>query len=293
MFPELPEAQRFGYGPGDVTSPSITDNGQELLNITLLRDDEYHKDDELDIDHGTELDFSSVFVKGVGGSIHTGPAPQITDGQPFVEPSGIPIRQLLWAAKKPEQGGRSKRIFIPRGQLDAICNFDAVCSEVRCYARSDADAASCAEYVCGPKARPLYRNTSSLRKIFATLVLINQTQLVFEFQKAGIKDKHLPLRKNYDETTLLSTNDDAKENVQLDFFAETGDPWVVAEFYDKQWAVYVPFITRDPEKDRACDYKLDAETIMPWTNYPTNVDVGGYGDVRRIEIHPEHHGFVS
>ena len=238
-------------------------------------------------------DFDNMGVTGVGGSIPLDPAPQMTDGQLFVEPGGKTIKQLLWAARKPEKGGKLTRIFIPRGQLDSICNFDAVCSEVRRHVRSDEDAARCAEYVCGPRAKPRYKNSESLRKIFAILVLLNQTQLVFEFQKAGIKDKHLPLRKDDDETTLLSTHADMEENVHLDFFMEMSDPWVVAEFYDKQWSVYVPFITRDPDQDKAKDYKLDAKTIMPWTDYPTKVDAGGYGDVRRIEIHPEHHGFVS
>lgn len=181
--------------------------------------------------------------------------------------------------------------FIPRCEVNTICNFDTVYQEVKALKVSDDKATTCAEYVCGPRESPSYSHLQSSRKVFATLVLSRLVELIFEFQEAGIRDKHLPLRHVSGKSPMLESHYDS-DHLLLEFLDQPSRAWAAHEIFNKQWWVHVPYLARHPGRDVACDYTLHTETIMPWTNYPSDVVKGGFSVVRRIEIHPDHHNFV-
>lgn len=275
-----------GRGPTTATSTFVADYGQVILYGSPTA-----QNDESDRSGGKAQRVD--YVSGIGDRHQEGTTNLDRSTELVVEPSSPSISVLLFDAKLVDKERKGPaRFFIPRRQLDVICNFDAVFTEIREFAHSDAEAALCAEYVCGPRESPSYEHFSSSRKIFATLVLIEKVQLIFEFQKAEIRDKHLPLRFDRDMATHWFSC--GADDLSLRVFRAVlrRSPFVVSKFYEQQWSVHIPYIARDPRKDKPCDYQLDSETIMPWTEFPENVDSGGFGHVRRVEIHADHHGFV-
>lgn len=252
----------------------------------------------MNVDYGQTL-LDSNFKASFGiAEFHSGPALH-TDNIATVTTSHDSARQRmtdrLWAARIPEKGEKkSARWFIPHRHLIAICNFDAVLEEVRGYhkvqGRKDGEPSSfeCAQYVCGPREGPAHNHLSSARKIFAILVMMNNVGLIFKFLRANIKDKHLPFKMNEDCSALLSAIDPTMPPL-MGF----EDPWTVSAFYEKQWAFHIPYFALDPQTNRASHYRLDPQTIFPWIEYPSTKESGGFGEVRRVRIHPDHHGFVS
>lgn len=88
-----------------------------------------------------------------------------------------------------------KQTFLPLGQLDAICNRNAVQDELlRAFKPNWVDITKYVNYVCGDPSDPR-REEHVSRKIFAILVLIGQLHMITAFLEEGIKDKHLPFRK--------------------------------------------------------------------------------------------------
>jgi hypothetical protein len=285
--PETSEGVGLAHASTTRTSTCVVDYGQDILHHTIIaRNSEGDRSREAGL-HPDDMAVPSV------GNRHEQSTTHLERPQLLAEPSTRNVSSLLFEAAldDKESIGNSARCFIPRRQLEDICHFDAVLGEIRVFAQDDAQAVSCAEYVCGPKGDEPINQLSSCRKIFATLALIEKVQLIFEFQKAGIRDKHLPLcidrqdRKNH-------WFSDGAETISLEVFKNVRNPWALLAFYDRQWSVHVPYIARPPEQAKACEYKIHNSTIMPWTEFPERVEKGGYGDVRRVQIHPDHHGFV-
>lgn len=286
IYPNIPEANESRL-PGHVTgalssNTQVTDYGQNLLYRSTRQIDDVNE-----VRQSIELDLNNLNEFG-DWQDHNTMDPKVD--QIDVD-DDVTIKQQLFSARLPEQGNTREGWFIPRKQLDTICTFDAVYNEVYPLVNNVKEAASCAEFVCGPKGRPSSNHLPSARKIFAILILIDHVRLIFQFQKVGIKDEHLPFRANPLKTALWSSH--GAKDLQLDFFKHAKDSWAISNFYDRQWFVHIPYIARDSERGKACDYQLHPKTVMPWTDFPEHAETGGFGEVRRIQIHPDHHGFVG
>ncbi|KAI1354702.1 kinase-like domain-containing protein [Xylaria sp. FL0043] len=198
-----------------------------------------------------------------------------------------------------------KQTFLPLGQLDTICNRDAVEAELRrTFTDNSIDINRYVNYVCGDPCDD-HREEHTSRKIFAILVLIDQLRMITTFSEEGIKDKHLPFRKatlgeeSNDFVLVRRSTLDQSSPQTLHFFNQ----WNLVdkrEFYQIQWQLLSPFFGK-PSKDSAALYKLDEQTIMPWISmgkeqagaYVPLENIGGYSTVRKIVIHQEHHSFET
>jgi len=65
------------------------------------------------------------------------------------------------------------------------------------------------------------------------------------------------------------------------------------KFAHKQWWVHVPYISKDIGTPKAPRFKLQEGTIMPWSWVGYKITEGGFGNVQKICIHPDHHEFVG
>lgn len=63
-------------------------------------------------------------------------------------------------------------------------------------------------------------------------------------------------------------------------------------FHREQFHFLAPFVTKS-EKDEVIEYQLHTETIMPYTQYELIPRESTFSQVYKVEIHPDHHSFVS
>ena len=64
----------------------------------------------------------------------------------------------------------------------------------------------------------------------------------------------------------------------------------MARFEQRQWTVLAPFFARSNGKDNS-HLELEPEEILPFTSWTVAADPGGFGQVYRVDIHPDHHAF--
>ncbi|KAI0434186.1 kinase-like domain-containing protein [Xylaria sp. FL1042] len=198
-----------------------------------------------------------------------------------------------------------KQTFLPLGQLDTVCNRNAVEDELRrTFTNDSIDITQYVNYICGDPSDD-HREEHTSRKIFAILVLIDQLQMITTFSKEGIKDKHLPFRKvttgeELNDFVLIRRSTLDQSSPQTLHFFNNWNSVDKREFYQTQWQLLSPFFGKPP-KDSAPLYKLDEQTIMPWVSmgkeqtgaYVPLENIGGYSTVRKIVIHQDHHSFET
>ncbi|KAM0371428.1 hypothetical protein ACHAPZ_010339 [Fusarium culmorum] len=190
------------------------------------------------------------------------------------------VKTLLNGALQLDQRSAKER-FLPSGDLNTICNHNAVYKELLANKYGTHEAESCAEYVFQKPAL----------EIFAVLVLINQVKFLRDFKTAGISDRNLPFSVNKDRTELLSRQSDGKDS--LEFLNHSRDAEMMREFYSKQWWVHVPFLDWDKENRKALSFKYEPGTVIPWTYIGNEEKSGGFGIVEKVKIHPDHHSFTQ
>ncbi|KAI1424892.1 kinase-like domain-containing protein [Xylaria sp. FL1777] len=195
--------------------------------------------------------------------------------------------------------------YLPLGQVEAICRREIVRRELlRTFGEESSKIDLYTGYVCGNEDDSTQDENTS-RKIFATLVLINQLHRINDFVEAGIKDKHLPFRKSSREQageafTLVKRATLSRTKSEPVFCFDNWNPVEKRKFYDNQWRLLSPYF------DRASDgsvglYELDEQSIMPWIGigeekrgtFVPSENVGGYAKVTQVAIHPDHHAFEA
>jgi hypothetical protein len=115
------------------------------------------------------------------------------------------------------------------------------------------------------------------------------------FVESGVCDTHLPL----DRVTYPKTSGELVDSFELRSRCDSNAPTVrlkrdddMIEFEEKQWIVLAPIIegangTRVPHR------KFYAETVLPYTNRTHAIKKGGFGEVFKAEIHPDHHSLTA
>ncbi|KAI1749790.1 kinase-like domain-containing protein [Xylaria castorea] len=195
--------------------------------------------------------------------------------------------------------------YLPLGKVETICRRDVVRRELlRTFTEDLHSVDLYTNYVCGDQDDSDQDENSS-RKIFANLVLIGQLDRINDFVEAGIKDRHLPFRKRSREqggekfalVKRLTLNRTGTEPLSC---FNKWDSVSKRKFYDNQWRLLSPYF------DRALDgsvglYELDEQSIMPWIgvgeekkgSFVPAENVGGFGKVTQVTIHPDHHDFEA
>ncbi|KAL0942010.1 protein kinase [Colletotrichum truncatum] len=134
--------------------------------------------------------------------------------------------------------------------------------------------------------------SSSLRflRVFAILVLIGRSADIREFIRSGISDKDLPLS----EKQLQQTRDGETSTERRAIDLPHWDSELKEKFVRYQWEINVPFFSQSESPSKIRFYKLDAKTILPFTNDKTPDSIyGGFSEVSKVKIHSSHHNFIG
>ncbi|KAI0859626.1 kinase-like domain-containing protein [Xylaria cubensis] len=195
--------------------------------------------------------------------------------------------------------------YLPLGKVETICRRDVVRHELlRTFIDDLPSVDRYTNYVCGDQ-NDSDQDENTSRKIFANLVLIGQLDKINDFVEAGIKDRHLPFRKASREQggekfilvkrpTLNRTGTEP-----LSCFNDW-HPVSKRKFYDNQWRLLSPYFDKTVNGSVGL-YELDEQSIMPWIDigeekkgsYVPTENVGGFGKVTQVTIHPDHHDFEA
>jgi hypothetical protein len=190
------------------------------------------------------------------------------------------------------QHNKEKR-FIPRRQLQTTCNIKAVRRELkRVYPRSDPDfCEQLASLICHDQTRNSSAISKPYLKIFAILALIKEAKLIDFFRKQSLCDDDLPFQSTSDFQRMWPKNKEEKDHLQ---FPEGVDDDFVEDFVRVQWQLLAPSFKSPESSSLRCNfYEFDDKTILPITKVSKNKHTGGFGVVERIQLHEEHHEFVS
>ncbi|KAI1323070.1 kinase-like domain-containing protein [Xylariaceae sp. FL0255] len=208
------------------------------------------------------------------------------------------------------------RVFLPLRQLEKYCHEAAVRREFHLGIGDRELADKYTTYVCddlkprqqgGDPETSQQANNKSF-KLFAILLKMKKLHLIEDFINAGIKDRHLPLRKEIPGDTrkefkLIKQSTGGLPNPDPIACFDEWDYNDKNKFFKIQWNFMSPFFGLLPDGSAAI-YNLDKQAIMPWleadkvendddTNLvstPRRVK-GGNSDIQCVVIDPDQHSF--
>lgn len=183
--------------------------------------------------------------------------------------------------------------FIPRQQLKIICNIAAVAQELKdTFPKSDPGfCEQLASLICYGQTRNSSTISKSFFKIFAILVLIDQARLIGFFQEQSLCDDDLPFHHTSSFEKMWPNNKEERDHIQ---FPDGVDDEFIEAFAREQWSVQAPYFESPKSISLRCNFdKFDDKTILPIIKVSKNKHTGGFGVVERVQLHEEHHEFVS
>ncbi|SPQ24629.1 87674b28-6914-427c-8240-07f8f05b0d98 [Thermothielavioides terrestris] len=231
--------------------------------------------------------------------------------------------QVLRAICRPDM---NKAGFLPKGQLQRIINCDAVKKELMkheaslrkrvpvCDLRpspSLEDLEDDARKICGrgEPSWPVYNRVGStpttprfprhmrsdqrFQKIMAILLLIERPSRIRSFVEEGVCDADLPLVKVLTKRIPFKRWE-LRRRKDRETHLRCFEKWrqvTLEKFEEHQWAVLAPFFARDLTAPRKVPhYYLPDQVILPCLVWERQGE-GGFGQVYKAEIHPDHHDF--
>lgn len=191
--------------------------------------------------------------------------------------------------------------FLPIDALDKIVTEDRVREEIGKFSEIPSDGLDRhVQHVLGASTVP--GQTTSRKKIFAILALIDKLEAIWDFVSEGIYDVHLPFEKEKAQSPdgsrkgrlELSRKSDTSGSTRVPIRAFHG--WSGAEvtsFERTQWDVHVPIFFLNTKKDpRVRHYPLQESIVLPFVEddeVKQGGKMGGFADVWRVKFHPSHH----
>jgi hypothetical protein len=177
----------------------------------------------------------------------------------------------------------SHRYFIPADDLQRLVTVDAISTELRQRGESENTANSFSRQILN---RAL--------KLFAILVYLRRGELILDFLAEDIDDTHLPF--------IRSDKNPKARDYKLCSIRHPGQPLKCMERWDRdlvdelgrdQWCMLAPVFEFH---DGIEHYDLHDNCVLPWVEDGESGDsanVGGYGSVSKIAIHPAHQKVVE
>lgn len=125
--------------------------------------------------------------------------------------------------------------------------------------------------------------------MFSILLFIGRVHKIWSFVKEGVSDVDLPLAKITQHGTLQLSRS-GEFGAPLRCLREVRD---FDEFVTRQWRVLIP-VLGDPvgEKLLHCATWKD-HVRLPFLSWEDEGRTGGFGQVHKVKIHPDHHTFVE
>lgn len=203
-----------------------------------------------------------------------------------------------------EQG----EFFIPNGTLEKILDQNTVCLAIQ-DSLPTLGPNEAADYARVVRGRGCFPNAEkSFCKIFATLVLSGMNSSIRSFVDLGLNDSYLPMpdpRLASSSSSPDNTEKNATEHHSLwESLWKTWSRSHLRIFFMSQWSVLAPVFN---SVDRVNHFSFSQNYILPFIRKesPTPSDLnsdfdslhlgqaryGGYSEVRRIKIHPDHYNF--
>ncbi|WDK12643.1 protein kinase [Colletotrichum graminicola] len=135
------------------------------------------------------------------------------------------------------------------------------------------------------------QSEKSCLRILAILILIERPGRIKLFMDSGVCDADLPLVKHSSEEQMDLRRASAPE-ISLDCFRKWSRS-TIDRFEQWQWALLAPSFDR-PETKNVPHHSFDKAKILPFRFLDNQPDrEGGFGTVRKVEIHPNHHRFTN
>ncbi|KAI1149227.1 kinase-like domain-containing protein [Nemania diffusa] len=194
--------------------------------------------------------------------------------------------------------------FIPNNKLYELVNREAILKELKTALpnKSNQEIQRHADDVCPTVQIQEDRNeyTTSVRKLFAILVLAGKTDTLPALISEGLIDDDLPLQKNGKHKLACKTKSPAGEDLirPLSCF-NSWEPDKIGDFLHYQWWFLAP-IFEEGEYNLVKHYVIARRSQLPFItsndagkgHKPDNGDdSGGGGMVTMVDIHPHHHTF--
>lgn len=134
------------------------------------------------------------------------------------------------------------------------------------------------------------------RRIFAILVLIKKTRAIEDFIEEGVSDSHLPLMQiaRPNEGMIFDLRLRCEPSRSITNLFRDWDDADIEQFWSTQWAMIAPFFATNKAHNKVWHYSLKKKAILPFERIDGGagqVRSGGFGQVSRVYIHPEHHNF--
>lgn len=200
-----------------------------------------------------------------------------------------------------ETEGKQRSEFLPIDALDRIVTEERVREEIGKFSESSRDELDRqVQHVLGPST--ILGQTTSRKKIFAILALIDKLESIWDFVTEGIYDVHLPFEKK------KAQSPDGTRKGRLDLSRKSGTDgstqipirafheWKgseVTSFERTQWNVHIPIFFLNTKKDpKVRHYPLQESIILPFIEddeVKQGGKMGGFADVWRVKVHPSHH----
>ncbi|KAI1747215.1 kinase-like domain-containing protein [Xylaria castorea] len=208
--------------------------------------------------------------------------------------------QLRTAMVNSVERNSGQKSFIPVDDLDSIINAKTILLELERLkivpSRSLEDRTNQICAIHEGKSPQDGKNTiTTRRRIFATLVLINQTPAILEVIKGGLYDWDLPLaldRSHPGFPQLVRKGTGDKPNPVV--FSQNWPAYQHEAFFRCQWQLLSPYIEMRTQLGAKINhYPLDPNIILPITTINGPDRRGGFGNVSKIKIHPAHRNSLS
>ncbi|KAI1132461.1 kinase-like domain-containing protein [Nemania abortiva] len=187
-----------------------------------------------------------------------------------------------------------EKAFIPGDDLDSILDLNAVVAELEEAGKVPSEKLNYyANQICevhnGKSPQDGQTTSTTRRRIFATLVLIDQTPAILKVIEEGLYDWDLPL--SFDASDRIHPRLLRKGNGGEPDPVAFSQDWIfvhVQNFFDYQWRLLSPYIEmRTRECAEINHYLLDHNIILPFTH------LSGSKKTSKIKIHPAHRNSLS
>jgi hypothetical protein len=300
---DIKEAFRQGWGD---LSNSQRGEYERMFEIEIKNYEDFTTQANQHAEAMLEVELNALEIKNESPLSKTALSPQIshyTSEEGLSQQLSDAIDDTRLAMEVPEETG-----FVPRRQLVRIMNVVSVAKELSRIEQSfktrirfwrstptprtiDEEA----QIICAsssPETALMNQElmSKSFRKVFATLLLIEQPSTIRKFIEEGVCDADLPLRKVPRRGRDFSMCRKDTPDVSLQCF-EGWNRTSLVQFEQLQWKMVAPFFSLD-EESHMVHYPLPDGAILPFT-YRERTHSGAHGVVFKVKIHPEHHNFIN
>lgn len=200
-----------------------------------------------------------------------------------------------------ETASKQRSEFLPIDALDKIVTEDRVKEEIGKLSKcSNKNLDHDVQQVLGASNIP--GQTTSRKKIFAILALIEKLEAIWDFVREGIYDIHLPFEKEKTQSPdgprkgrfELSRRSDTGSSTRIPIKAFHG--WTGAEVHNferTQWDIHIPIFFLNTKKEpKVRHYPLQESVVLPFVEddeVKQGGKMGGFAEVWRVKFHPSHH----